>query len=331
MPVTPIQPYPSVPAAKRRATSVAVSAPSASTPPVAPSVAPVTPTVTPVHHFTVDVEEYFHVSAMEPHIRVEEWDGKESRLRPTMEQLLDLLEEKDAKATFFTLGWVAAKHPWVVRAIVDAGHEVASHGTMHQRVTSLTPARFREDIRNAKNLLEDLSGQPVIGYRAPSFSITADRLWALETLAEEGYLYDSSLFPIRRAGYGLAGGHREPHWLTTPAGPLLEFPPTTLRWAGQTIPAAGGAWFRLFPLAIFKRAFRDAEANDIPGTFYIHPWEIDPDQPRIPGIPLTTRIRHYGGLGGTLSRLRKMFDEFRFTTIRETYEATPPLDDPRAS
>jgi len=315
MSVTPTELYTAVPAAKRRA----------------PATQPADTPSLPSHHFTVDVEEYFHVSAMEPHISVKEWDGKESRLAPTMGRILDLLAESDSKGTFFVLGWVAARHPQVVREIVAAGHEVASHGSMHQRVTTLTPAEFRDDIRNSKRLLEDLAGQPVIGYRAPSFSITADRLWALQILTEEGYLYDSSLFPIRRAGYGLAGGHRDPHWLTTPSGPLFEVPPTTLRWAGRTIPAAGGAYFRLFPLGIFQKAFRAAEERGRPGTFYIHPWEIDPDQPRVPGIPITTRIRHYGGLDRTWPRLKTMFSEFRFTTIRETYEATPPLGEPEGS
>jgi polysaccharide deacetylase family protein (PEP-CTERM system associated) len=283
-------------------------------------VTPLSPlTGTVAHHFTVDVEEYFHVSAMEPHIRVAEWDGMESRLEPSMDRLLGLLDAHNAKGTFFVLGWIARKYPHIVRAIADGGHEVASHGTMHQRVTMLTPRQFRDDIREARQLLEDLAGESVIGYRAPSFSITADRLWALDILVEEGYQYDSSLFPIRRAGYGLRNGLRDPYWISTAAGPLLEVPPTTLRRAGQTLPAAGGAYFRLFPLGIFRRAFQETGERGHPGTFYIHPWEIDPDQPRVAGIPLTTRIRHYGGLGRTFSRMERMFFEFRFTSIRENY------------
>ncbi len=274
-----------------------------------------------IHHFTVDVEEYFHVSSMEPHIPVSEWAGKASRLQPVMDQILGLLSDHDARGTFFVLGWVARRHPDLVKRIAAAGHEVASHGMMHRRVTTLTPDEFRADVRSARELLEDIVGGPVIGYRAPSFSIVADRLWALEILVEEGHRYDSSLFPIRRKGYGLAGGARDPHWLTTPAGDLLEFPPTTLRVGGLNLPAAGGAYFRLFPLALFTRAFREAERRARPGTFYIHPWEFDPDQPRVPGIPLTTRLRHYGGLRHTHSRMRRMFGEFRFGTIRRTFES----------
>lgn len=275
----------------------------------------------PAHHFTVDVEEYFHVSAMEPHIPVSDWATKESRLRPAMDRIFGLLADHDARGTFFVLGWVAERYPELVREIVAAGHEVASHGMMHRRVTTLSVDEFRDDVRRARAVLQDLTGLPVIGYRAPSFSIVAERLWALDVLVEEGYRYDSSLFPIRRGGYGLAGGHRDPHWLTTPAGDLLEVPPTTLRFAGQNLPAAGGAYFRLFPLSLFQRAFRVAQARGERGTFYIHPWEFDPEQPRVPGIPWTTRVRHYGGLRGTLPRLRVMFREFRFDTIGRTFEA----------
>ncbi len=273
------------------------------------------------HHFTVDVEEYFHVSAMEPHIPVSDWDAKESRLRPAMDRIFGLLRDHDARGTFFVLGWVAERHPELVREILAAGHEVASHGMMHRRVTTLTADEFRDDVRRARAVLEDLSGLPVIGYRAPSFSIVANRLWALDVLVEEGYRYDSSLFPIRRSGYGLASGRRDPHWLTTSAGDLLEVPPTTLRFAGQNLPAAGGAYFRLFPLPLFRQAFHAVEARGERGTFYIHPWEFDPEQPRVPGISWTTRVRHYGGLRGTLPRLRAMFSEFHFDTIGRTFEA----------
>lgn len=271
------------------------------------------------HHFTVDVEEYFQVSAFEPYVSYSGWDGYESRIRPCMDRLLELLAGSGARGTFFVLGWIADRHPQIVRDIAAAGHEVGSHGWEHRRVTTLTPDEFRHSVRSSKQILEDLGGRPVHGYRAPSFSIVPGREWALEILREEGYGYDSSLFPIRRAGYGFPEGGRDPYWMELSAGRLAEVPPTTLRRAGRNLPAAGGAYFRLFPLWIFRAAFREAEARGVPGTFYIHPWEIDPAQPRF-DVPWTTRVRHYGGLARTLPRLRAMLDEFRFGAIEETLE-----------
>lgn len=264
------------------------------------------------HHFTVDVEEYFQVSAFETRVAFSDWDRFESRLAPAMDQLLRLLDEAGSRGTFFVLGWIAERHPQIVREIAAAGHEVASHGYEHRRITTLTPEEFRESVRRSKEILEDLGGAPVLGYRAPSFSIVPGREWALEILAEEGYLYDSSLFPIRRRGYGFPDGKRDPHYLL--GGRLLEVPPTTLRRGGLNLPAAGGAYFRLFPLALFRQAFRESERRGVPGTFYLHPWEIDPEQPRLE-VSRATRIRHYGGLRRTLPRLRAMLREFRFDSV----------------
>ena len=272
----------------------------------------------PSHHFTVDVEEYFQVSAFEPYLLRERWDGMASRIEPSIQRLLDLLARHGARGTFFTLGWVAERHPAMIKAIVAGGHELASHGWDHARVTDLTPAQFREQVRNSKRALEDLAGAPVRGYRAPSYSIVAGREWALDVLVEEGYHYDSSLFPVRRPGYGYAGGRRDPHWLERPSGRLAEIPPATLRVAGVNLPAAGGAYFRIFPYGLVAAALRQAERRGVPGTFYIHPWELDPDQPRLPSpVSRLTTFRHYTGLTATTGRLERLLTEFRFTAIAE--------------
>ena len=236
-----------------------------------------------------------------------------------MDHILDLLAAQGVQGTFFTLGWVAQRHPGLVRDIASGGHEIASHGWGHEKVTALTPAEFRASVRDSKHALEDLTGQQVFGYRAPSFSIVRGVEWALEILVEEGYRYDSSLFPVRRPGYGFAGGIRDPYRLSTSAGPLDELPPATLQVGPVTIPAGGGAYFRLLPYQIVYSALTASERRGASATFYLHPWELDPDQPRI-AVPLPTRIRHYGGLQRTLPRLRRLLDDFRFQTIAATLE-----------
>ena len=272
------------------------------------------------HHFTVDVEEYFHVAAFAPYVRAAEWDRYPSRVDASVERILDLLARFEARGTFFVLGWLAARKPKLVRAIAGAGHEVASHGWDHTRVTEQSPSDFRESVRRAKGELEELIGEPVLGFRAPSYSIVVGREWALDILIEEGHSYDSSLFPVRRPGYGYPGGRRDPHWLDRPSGRLAEVPPATLRWAGVNLPAGGGAYFRLLPPALTHRALRECEQRGVPGTFYIHPWELDPAQPRLP-VPWLTRIRHYGGLAVTEQRLEGLLRKFRFTAIRDTVES----------
>jgi polysaccharide deacetylase family protein (PEP-CTERM system associated) len=267
-----------------------------------------------LHHFTVDVEEHYQVSAFEPYLPREHWDRMESRVAANVARLLASLAAHGARATFFVLGCVAERHPDIVDAIARGGHEVASHGWDHRRVTQQTPEEFRASVRRTKGALEDMTGVPVVGFRAPSFSIVAGREWALDILAEEGYRYDSSLFPVRRPGYGYAAGGRDPHWLGRAAGPLAEVPPATLRVAGVNLPAAGGAYFRLFPYGLVRAALRSCEQRGVPGTFYLHPWEVDPDQPRL-AVPWLTRVRHYGGLTRTRSRLERLLEEFRFTSI----------------
>jgi len=279
------------------------------------SVAPVV--IMQRHHFTIDVEEYFHVAAFAPWVLAADWGRWPSRVARSVARLLTLLAEHQARATFFVLGWVAQQHPEVVRDIAADGHEIASHGWDHARVTTQTPAAFRASVRRTKQFLEALTGTPVLGFRAPSFSIVPGREWALDVLIEEGYRYDSSLFPIRRPGYGYPNGRREPHWISRSVGRLMEVPPATARWGGFTVPAGGGAYFRVFPYALFRAAFRDHERRGIPATFYIHPWEIDPGQPRL-AVPLLTRLRHYTGLNRTEARLGRLLSEFRFGTIAES-------------
>lgn len=269
------------------------------------------------HHFTVDVEEYFQVSALEPYVDRKTWEGISPRIDVGQQQLLDLLAEADARGTFFVLGWIADRHPHIVRAIADAGHEIASHGWGHERIPTITPAQFRASIRDSKRALEDLVGKPVLGYRAPSFSITRGAEWAFDMLLEEGYRYDSSLFPVRRAGYGYLGGKRDPYQITREAGILEEIPPATIRCAKALLPAAGGAYLRLFPYALVRAGLRSAEKRGVPGTFYIHPWELDPRQPRLP-VNTKTRIRHYGGLHRTAPRIRRLLAEFAFQPIVDT-------------
>jgi polysaccharide deacetylase family protein (PEP-CTERM system associated) len=277
---------------------------------------------TPVrHHFTVDVEEYFQVAALAPFVARDSWERTQSRLEVGMRPLMDLLNERDVKGTFFTLGWVAKYHPQLVRELAEGGHEVASHGWGHEKVTTLTPDEFRASVRDSKAALEDLTGGPVYGYRAPSFSIVRGLEWALDILAEEGYRYDSSLFPIRRPGYGFAGGDRDPHRLQTAGGPLDEVPPATLQYGSAVLPAGGGAYFRLFPYTLVKSAMLAAERRGVPATFYIHPWELDPAQPRL-GVPLHTRVRHYGNLNRTIPRLKRLVADFQFQTIADTLGLT---------
>ena len=268
------------------------------------------------HYFTVDVEEHFQVSAFEDRIPRSSWGAHESRVAANVDRLLALLAASRTRGTFFILGLVAERTPEVVKAIAGAGHEVASHGWEHRRVTDLTPDEFRVSVRRSKQLLEQMIGAPVLGYRAPSYSIVAGREWALDVLAEEGYRYDSSLFPVRRPGYGYAAGGRDPHWLERPAGRLAELPPATWRVLGANLPAAGGAYFRIFPYRLVRAALRQCEARGVPGVFYLHPWEVDPDQPRL-RVSLSARLRHYTGLRRTIPRLQRLLGEFRFTAIAD--------------
>jgi len=266
------------------------------------------------HFFTVDVEEYFQVKALESVVRREDWLSHPTRIAGSIDALLATLDRHKVRGTFFVLGWLAEHRPEVVAAIAAAGHEVASHGFWHERVTGLDRHSFREDVRSSKRALEDLVGDEVLGYRAPNFSIVPGREWAFDVLIEEGYQYDSSLFPIRRRGYGYPDAQHSPHVIARPAGRLAEFPLATTTLFNYPVPAAGGGYLRHFPLAVIRRAFRQASDRGESTTFYIHPWEIDDGQPRLP-VSVLNRIRHYRGLDGALARIDQLLGEFSFGSI----------------
>ena len=266
------------------------------------------------HFFTVDVEEYFQVKALESVVSRDAWLTHPSRVERSVSKLLDTLARYDTRGTFFLLGWLAKHRSQVVRSIAEAGHEIASHGFAHERVTALSREGLREDLRSSKKALEDVTGRAVLGYRAPSFSIIPGYEWAFDILIEEGYSYDSSLFPILRRGYGYPNAPRSAHLIQRQSGQLAEFPLATTRILNCSIPAAGGGYLRQLPLGLIRRAFREAAERREPATFYIHPWEIDPGQPRLP-VSQLNRIRHYRGLGATLPRIERLLGEFRFGTI----------------
>jgi polysaccharide deacetylase family protein (PEP-CTERM system associated) len=270
------------------------------------------------HAFTVDVEDYFHVSAFAAHVDRATWSTLESRVERNTDVLLELLAGADTTATFFVLGWVAEHHPRIVRRIAAAGHEVASHGYAHIRVTEQTPTQFASDIGRAKSLLEDITGEPVLGYRAPSFSIIPETEWALPLLVEAGHRYDSSRFPIRRRGYGSPNVKISAHLVNTASGPLWEIPLSVVRALGTSLPVAGGGWFRQFPEWVTSFGLRSLQNDGRPGVFYIHPWEIDGAQPRI-DVPFLTRIRHYRGVNSCEGRLRRLLTEFSFNSIRTVF------------
>ncbi|MGH7561383.1 MAG: XrtA system polysaccharide deacetylase [Gemmatimonadales bacterium] len=267
-----------------------------------------------IHLFSVDVEEHFQVSAFERVAPPATWESHASRVEANTDRLLDLLARHGTLATFFVLGWVAERHPALVRRIASQGHEVASHGWWHRRLTTLRPEALREELRRSKAVLEDLSGAPVVGFRAPSFSIVPGGEWAFDLLLEEGYEYDSSLFPIRRPDYGYPAAPSRPHSIPRAGGTLLEVPMATMRLLGGRIPAAGGGYLRQLPFGVFRRACRQHAESGVPGMFYVHPWEIDPGQPRLP-VGWLTRWRHYSGLERTFDRLARLLAEFRFTSV----------------
>src|SRR6267378_8474679 len=268
----------------------------------------------PTHFFTVDVEEYFQVRALRSVVSRDEWLSRPSRVAKSVDDLLACLDRHNVRGTFFLLGWIAKYHPEVARNIANAGHEIASHGFWHEQVTALDRTEFLDDVRSSKCELEDVTGAPVLGYRAPSVSIIPGWEWAFDVLIEAGYRYDSSLFPIHRRGYGYPSAPSAPHVIQRPCGDLAEFPLATTKILGFPVPAAGGGYLRQFPLAVIRRAFREASERGESATFYIHPWEIDPDQPRL-AVSNLTRIRHYRGLDGALERIERLLGEFSFGAI----------------
>ncbi len=271
---------------------------------------------------SIDVEDYFQVSAFASTIRREDWDSMPCRVERNIDVILALLDEADAKATFFTLGWIAERYPQVVRRIVDDGHELASHGYGHQRVSDLTPELFRDDITRAKRILEDLGGVAVRGYRAPSFSINQKNWWAVEVLENAGYVYSSSIYPVKHDHYGMPDAPRFPNY-PNGAGGILELPPTTLELMGRNLPAAGGGWFRLLPYSMSRWMLQRVNAQDqAPCMFYFHPWEMDAGQPRQPGLSAKTRFRHYVNLQRMPGRMRKLLNDFEWDRVDRVFLPT---------
>ena len=269
---------------------------------------------------TVDVEDYFQVSAFSGHISREDWDTLPCRVEQNTNRVLDMFAEGGAKATFFTLGWVAQRYPELIRRISDEGHEVASHGMAHFRVGDQSRDEFLNDVSTTRKILQDVSGQPVTGYRAASFSIGTDTLWAHEVLAEAGYSYSSSVYPVRHDHYGIPDAPRFPY---TPEGGngIAELPLSTLRLRERNLPCSGGGYFRLLPYAYFRWAIGKVNRDDHqPTIFYFHPWEIDPDQARQTGIGAKTRFRHYVNLSRMAPRLRQMLGDFSWDRMDKVFD-----------
>jgi len=267
---------------------------------------------------TVDVEDYFNVSAFAESINQHDWKAYPLRVDNNTRQLLDLFDEYKVKATFFVLGWAAEQVPGLIREIASRGHEVACHGFSHQLVYNQSPKVFREETLRSKHFLEDLVQSQVRGYRAASYSITARSLWALDILAEAGFYYDSSIFPVRHDRYGIPDARDVPHMLETPAGhSLVEFPLSVAKVFNYRLPVAGGGYFRLYPYAMTRAGLRQINRRRQPFIFYLHPWEIDPDQPRISASWLS-RFRHYNNLDKCEPRLRHLMTDFQFGTVWES-------------
>jgi polysaccharide deacetylase family protein (PEP-CTERM system associated) len=280
---------------------------------------------------SVDVEDYFQVSAFDGILPRIAWDRQESRVCANTDRLLDLFAEHHVRATFFVLGWVAERHPALVRRIGAAGHEVASHGYGHRLVYELTRDQFREDVRSAKSTLEAITGRPVSGYRAPSYSVTTQTMWALDVLLETGHWYDASIFPIHHDRYGIPDAPRHVHLIHREMGTIVEAPGSTVRCGPVNLPVGGGGYFRLLPYSWTRWGIaRVNRAERQPAFFYLHPWEIDPDQPRL-AVPSLTRFRHYRNLSRTEPRLRRLLRDFRFTTVEGVLAEAMPSAAPMSA
>lgn len=275
------------------------------------------PDGTPTNALTIDVEDYFQVSALAPYIARDDWERRECRIERNVQRILAQLAAQRVQATFFTLGWIAQRYPALVRDIVCGGHELASHGYGHERASDLDRAAFTEDVVRARKILEDVGGVAVKGYRAPSFSIGADNPWAHEVLARSGHRYSSSIYPIAHDHYGMPDA---PRFAYRTACGLLEVPITTLRLAGRNLPSSGGGWFRLLPYAVTRAMIRRVNrAEGQSAIFYFHPWEIDPGQPRIAGVDARTRFRHYVNLETNEAKLQRLLADFRWGRMDDIF------------
>jgi len=270
---------------------------------------------------SIDVEDWYHPEALRGVVRPEDWGHLEPRAMRNVDKLLRLLDLAQVRATFFMLGWIAERQPELVRRIAAEGHEIGSHGYAHEMITQQTPERFASDLRQSLRVLRSQSGQRVVGYRAPSFSVVRDTLWALDILIDHGIEYDSSIFPVHHDRYGIPGSPRAPYRVRWGGGrELWELPPVTLRLGGRTLPAAGGGYLRLLPYAYSALALRRANAEGFPGVVYTHPWEYDPEQPHV-RLPFLRALRHYSRIATTEAKLARLLREFRFTTCLEVLDA----------
>ena len=266
---------------------------------------------------SIDVEDYFQVEAFAGVVDRSQWNGYRCRVEENTKRLLDILDESGARATFFILGWVAERFPGLIREIVARGHEPACHSYWHRLIYTLKREEFHKDTRQAKDVIEQAAGTRINGYRAPSYSVTAQSLWALAVLAEAGFTYDSSIFPIRHDIYGIPDAPRAPFRLMTASGPLVEYPITTFRWLGkQNLPVGGGGYLRIFPFWYTRLGIFHAQREGLPLIVYLHPWEIDPEQPRIQAR-LKSRLRHYTNLGKMRNRLRLLLQQRQFTAFSD--------------
>jgi len=276
---------------------------------------------------SIDVEDYFQVAALAKSVDVSQWEGISSRVEQNTHKILDLFDTHNVKATHFVLGWVADRFPRLVEEIFNRGHEVASHGYSHQLIYNQSKEVFIEETHRSKAILEDIIGEEITGYRAASYSITKKSLWALDTLAEAGFKYDSSIFPIYHDNYGIHGSPEEPHILKTPNGAkLAEYPLSTYKIMGQTLPIAGGGYFRLYPYWLSRYFYRKTNRRNKSFVFYLHPWEVDPDQPKVE-VSRFSKFRHYNNLDVCEERLGKLLSEFNFTTMKNKLEELGMFDE----
>jgi len=278
---------------------------------------------------SIDVEDYFQVAALSQSIDVSDWENIDSRVEANTHRILDLFDLYSVKATHFILGWIADRFPQLVKDIASRGHEIASHGYSHQLIYNQSQDVFKEETFRSKQILEDIIGKEVIGYRAASYSITRESLWALDTLAEAGFKYDSSIFPVYHDNYGIHGSPKEPHLLKTPNGSnLVEYPLSTYKLLGQTLPIAGGGYFRLYPYWLSRYFYRKTNQNNKSFVFYLHPWEVDPEQPKVE-VSRFSKFRHYNNLDVCEERLGKLLLEFKFTTMQAKLDELGVFDEGR--
>lgn len=274
---------------------------------------------------SVDVEDYFQVSAFDPYVERDKWDSFPGRVESNVDRILEIFDQHRVKATFFTLGWIAQKYPEMTRRIVEQGHELASHGWEHIRVIHQTREQFKVDVRRTKDFLEDISGVGISGYRAASYSINETNLWAHEILVEEGYQYSSSIAPFKHDLYGIPDAPRFMHERVD--GRLIEIPVSTVRLGGKNLPCGGGGWFRLYPYALSRWAINRVNSKDKEAcVFYFHPWEIDADQPRQSGLDSKTRFRHYLNLDMMEAKLQRLLNDFQWGRMDEVYQLMPKIE-----